>query len=71
MTKTVRFYFDYISSNAYLAWIRLPELAAKYGYTVEPVPVLFAGLLEALAPFRTAGGGYRLENEWHTLVATA
>jgi len=47
MTKTVRFYFDYISSNAYLAWVRLPELAAKYGYTVEPVPVLFAGLLEA------------------------
>jgi SAM-dependent methyltransferase len=29
------------------------------------------GLLEALAPFRTARGGYRLENEWHTLVATA
>jgi 2-hydroxychromene-2-carboxylate isomerase len=47
MTKTVRFYFDYISSNAYLAWVRLPKLAAKYGYTVEPVPVLFAGLLEA------------------------
>ena len=47
MTKTVRFYFDYISSNAYLAWIRLPEIAARYGYTVEPVPVLFAGLLEA------------------------
>ena len=34
-------------------------------------PELRAGLLEALAPFRTAGGGYRLENEWHTLVATA
>ena len=32
---------------------------------------LRAGLLEALAPFRTAGGGFRLENEWHTLVATA
>ena len=34
-------------------------------------PELRAGLLEALAPFRTARGGYRLENEWHTLVATA
>jgi SAM-dependent methyltransferase len=34
-------------------------------------PALRAGLLEALAPFRTARGGYRLENEWHTLVATA
>ena len=32
---------------------------------------LRAGLLEVLAPFRDASGGYRLENEWHTLVATA
>jgi len=47
MTKTVRFYFDYISTNAYLAWIRLPALAKQYGYRIEPVPVLFAGLLEA------------------------
>ena len=34
-------------------------------------PELRAGLLEALAPYWTAGSGYRLENEWHTLVATA
>src|SRR5688572_4429651 len=32
---------------------------------------LRAGLLEVLAPFRDATGGYRLENEWHTLIATA
>ena len=32
---------------------------------------LRAGLLEALAPFRDGEGGYRLENEWHTLIATA
>lgn len=44
---TIRFLFDYISSNAYLAWLELPKLAAKYGAVVEPVPVLFAGLLEA------------------------
>ena len=43
----IRFYFDYISSNAYLAWKVLPALAAKYGHTLEPVPVLFAGLLNA------------------------
>lgn len=43
----VRFLFDYISSNAYLAWCALPALAAKHGARVEPVPVLFAGLLEA------------------------
>ncbi len=45
--RTLRFYLDYISSNAYLAWLRLPELAEKYAFEVEPVPVLFAGLLEA------------------------
>lgn len=45
--RTIRFCFDYISSNAYLAWVRLPELAARHGASLEPVPVLFAGLLEA------------------------
>jgi 2-hydroxychromene-2-carboxylate isomerase len=45
--QTVRFYFDYISSNAYLAWVELPKLAARYGARIEAVPVLFAGLLEA------------------------
>jgi 2-hydroxychromene-2-carboxylate isomerase len=46
-TQSVRFYFDYISSNAYLAWKVLPRLAARHGFTLEPVPVLFAGLLDA------------------------
>ena len=45
--NSIRFYFDYLSSNAYLAWARLPELAARYAIEVEPIPVLFAGLLEA------------------------
>jgi 2-hydroxychromene-2-carboxylate isomerase len=47
MTRTIHFYFDYISSNAYLAWARLPTLARTYECSIEPVPVLFAGLLEA------------------------
>jgi 2-hydroxychromene-2-carboxylate isomerase len=42
----VRFYFDYVSSNAYLAWTQLPHLAGKYGFTIEPVPVLFAGVTD-------------------------
>ncbi len=45
--RRIRFLFDYISSNAYLAWLELPRIAAEYGATLEPVPVLFAGLLEA------------------------
>jgi SAM-dependent methyltransferase len=28
-------------------------------------------IAEALSPYRTPSGGYRLENEWHYLVATA
>src|SRR5688572_15267639 len=44
---TLRFYFDYISTNAYLAWLQMPTLARRYSLLVEPVPVLFAGLLEA------------------------
>ena len=46
-TVRMGFYFDYISSNAYLAWTQLPALAEKYGAVIEPIPVLFAGLLEA------------------------
>ena len=28
-------------------------------------------LIDALAPFRTETGGYRLENTWHFLIAAA
>jgi SAM-dependent methyltransferase len=28
-------------------------------------------LIDVLAPFRAGGGGYRLENTWHFLIATA
>lgn len=46
-SRTIRFYFDYISNNVYLAWYVLPDVAARYGAVIEPVPVLFAGLLGA------------------------
>ena len=45
--KAIRFYFDYLSPNAYLAWTQLPAFAQRNGCSIEPVPVLFAGLLEA------------------------
>ncbi len=44
---TLRFYFDYISTNAYLAWLQMPMIAKRHRVSVAPVPVLFAGLLEA------------------------
>jgi 2-hydroxychromene-2-carboxylate isomerase len=44
---SIRFYFDYESPNAYLAWTQLPKLASRYDSTVEPVPILYAALLDA------------------------
>lgn len=43
--RTLRFHFDPISPYAWLAWTRLPELAARHGTQIEPVPVLLAALL--------------------------
>lgn len=45
--EPVRFYFDFISPYAYVAWKRVHVLAAEHGREVEPVPVLFAALLDA------------------------
>ena len=45
--EPVRFYFDYLSPYAYLAWTQITPLAEKYGREVEPIPVLFAALLGA------------------------
>lgn len=47
MSAPLRFYFDYISPYAYLAWTQIHALATRHGRTVEPVPVLFAALLDA------------------------
>lgn len=47
MKRTIRFYFDYVSHNAWLAWTQLPALAQRHGCRIKPVPVLFAGLLQA------------------------
>jgi 2-hydroxychromene-2-carboxylate isomerase len=42
----IRFYFDYLSPYAYLAWKEIPALAARHGRAVEPVPVVLAALLQ-------------------------
>jgi 2-hydroxychromene-2-carboxylate isomerase len=47
MKMPLRFLFDYISPYAYLCWTQIGELARRHGRAVEPVPVLFAGLLSA------------------------
>lgn len=43
----IRFYFDFVSPYAYLAWTQIHALATKHDRDVAPVPVLFAGLLNA------------------------
>jgi 2-hydroxychromene-2-carboxylate isomerase len=43
----IRFVFDFLSPYAYIAWKQLPAVAARHGRTIEPVPVLFAALLNA------------------------
>ncbi len=45
--RSLRFYFDFISPYAYVAWTQIHGLAARHGRAVEPVPVLFAALLDA------------------------
>jgi 2-hydroxychromene-2-carboxylate isomerase len=42
----LRFHFDYLSHNAYLAWTQIHALAARYRRSVEPVPVVFGILLK-------------------------
>lgn len=43
--KTIEFWFDYVSPYAYLAWMRIHALAARHDRQVEPIPILFAALL--------------------------
>lgn len=45
--RTLDFFFDYISNNAYLAWTQLHTLQQEHKLTIRPTPVLFAGLLKA------------------------
>jgi 2-hydroxychromene-2-carboxylate isomerase len=41
----IRFFFDFVSPYAYLAWTQIGPLAARFERELEPVPVLFAALL--------------------------
>ncbi|MBX2813969.1 MAG: 2-hydroxychromene-2-carboxylate isomerase [Myxococcales bacterium] len=43
--EPLRFYFDFISPYAYLGWQCVRPLVARNGREIEPVPILFAALL--------------------------
>jgi 2-hydroxychromene-2-carboxylate isomerase len=43
--RPLRFYFDFISPYAYLAWKQAPAFCETHGLQLDPQPVLFAALL--------------------------
>jgi 2-hydroxychromene-2-carboxylate isomerase len=45
--EPIRFLFDFISPYAYIAWTQVHAVAERNERRVEPVPVLFAALLDA------------------------
>ncbi|MEM9453095.1 MAG: 2-hydroxychromene-2-carboxylate isomerase [Myxococcota bacterium] len=44
-SRSLRFYFDFISPYAYIGWHRFKGLAKRHELELEPVPVLFAVFL--------------------------
>lgn len=42
----MKFFFDFISPFAYLGWKRINAFAAEHDRELEPVPILFAALLQ-------------------------
>ncbi|KPF72349.1 disulfide bond formation protein DsbA [alpha proteobacterium AAP81b] len=45
--KTIEFLFDVGSPTTYLAWRRLPAIAARTGAAIDHVPVLLGGIFKA------------------------
>jgi 2-hydroxychromene-2-carboxylate isomerase len=43
----MRFYFDFVSPYAYLAWTQMMALAREAQRELHPIPILFAGCLKA------------------------
>jgi SAM-dependent methyltransferase len=62
--------FAYEDDAALARGMLAPGLVVEAARAVGEEPVRRA-ILDALAPYRTADGGYRLENEWHYLIARA
>jgi len=54
--EPIRFYFDFISHNAYIAWTQIHELAARYGVEPEPLVALLDALARAGVPADSRSG---------------
>jgi 2-hydroxychromene-2-carboxylate isomerase len=44
----IELFFDFVSPYSYLAWHKLPEVAARHERTIVPRPMLFAAVLQTL-----------------------
>lgn len=47
MSKTIDFYYDYISPASYFAWVRLQGLCERTGATINFKPMLLGGIFKA------------------------
>lgn len=47
MSKTVEFWYDFLSPTAYLGYWRLKDIAARTGATIEYHPMLLGGVFKA------------------------
>ncbi|WP_205520473.1 2-hydroxychromene-2-carboxylate isomerase [Tropicibacter sp. Alg240-R139] len=59
MTKVIDFLYDFGSPNAYLVHKTLPDLAARFGASVNYLPVLLGGVFKATnnqSPMQAFGG---------------
>jgi SAM-dependent methyltransferase len=65
-----RWAYAYADERALARGMLAPGLVVAAVRRAGEEPVRRA-ILEALAPYRRADGGYRLENEWHFLLARA
>ena len=48
MSKTVEFYYDYVSPAAYLAWTQIYKIAERNGATVIRKPALLGGIFKTV-----------------------
>jgi 2-hydroxychromene-2-carboxylate isomerase len=48
MSKTLDFYFDFVSPASYLAFTQLPALAARYNAQIQWRPVLLGGIFRSV-----------------------
>ena len=66
MSKTVEFWFDVGSPAAYIAWMRLPQVAQRAGARIDYRPMLLGGVFQATgnqSPMNVAAKGRYMQRD--------